>query len=164
MEKKRWSTSCCGAWAGSARPSTALSYPRRRLLTESPATESEPVQSWLSNLPDNTPLTMLGRPTKPRWRIEHDYCEVQQALGPSHFEDLTWSDWHHHVTLVSAAHAFGTLHCLARAQEKQRWPDSLPGRPRDAVAPGCLDRGLRATCHRGILTAISTWRVRPSAR
>jgi SRSO17 transposase len=73
------------------------------------------VQFWLSDLPADTPLTTLVRLAKLRWRIEHDYREMKQALGLAHFEGRTWAGWHHHVTLVSVAHAFCTLQRLARA-------------------------------------------------
>ncbi|MGW0498891.1 IS701 family transposase [Streptomyces sp. NPDC003007] len=85
------------------------------LLAEWPASESEPVQFWLSDLPEDTPLTTLVRLAKLRWRIEHDYREMKQALGLAHFEGRTWGGWHHHVTLVCVAHAFCTLQRLARA-------------------------------------------------
>ncbi|MDX2524794.1 IS701 family transposase [Streptomyces europaeiscabiei] len=89
------------------------------LLAEWPATEPEPVQFWLSNLPDDTPLTTLVRLAKLRRRIEHDYREMKQALGLAHFEGRTWNGWHHHVTLVSAAHAFCTLQRLARTPKEK---------------------------------------------
>nr|WP_234543865.1 transposase [Streptomyces shenzhenensis] len=91
--------------------------PVRRLLAEWPASESEPVQFWLSDLPEDTPLTTLVRLAKLRWRIEHDYREMKEALGLAHFEGRTWGGWHHHVTLVSVAHAFCTLQRLARDPE-----------------------------------------------
>ncbi|WP_079162334.1 IS701 family transposase [Streptomyces nodosus] len=87
--------------------------PERWLLAEWPATEPEPVQFWLSSLPSGMPLASLVRLAKLRWRIEHDYREMKQALGLAHFEGRTWNGWHHHVTLVSAAHAFCTLQRLA---------------------------------------------------
>ncbi|MFI2207514.1 transposase, partial [Streptomyces sp. NPDC020192] len=85
------------------------------LLAEWPAEENEPVQYWLSDLPSGMPLTTLVRLAKLRWRIEHDYREMKQALGLAHFEGRTWNGWHHHVTLVSVAHSFCTLQRLARA-------------------------------------------------
>ncbi|MFF1682260.1 IS701 family transposase [Streptomyces sp. NPDC058256] len=88
--------------------------PERWLLAEWPAVEPEPVQFWLSSLPSGMPLATLVRLAKLRWRIEHDYREMKQALGLAHFEGRTFSGWHHHVTLVSAAHAFCTLQRLAR--------------------------------------------------
>lgn len=88
--------------------------PERWLLAEWPATEPEPVQFLLSSLPSGIPLATLVRLVKLRWRIEHDYREMKQALGLAHFEGRTWGGWHHHVTLVSAAHAFCTLQRLAR--------------------------------------------------
>ncbi len=53
-----------------------------------------------------------------RWRIEHDYREMKQALGLAHFEGRTWRGWHHHVTLVSAAHAFRTLQRITRSPKE----------------------------------------------
>jgi SRSO17 transposase len=58
----------------------------------------------------------LVRTAKLRWRIEHDYREMKQALGLAHFEGRTWGGWHHHVTLVSAAHAFCALQRITRSQ------------------------------------------------
>jgi SRSO17 transposase len=99
---------------GLRKTSDTLELPERWLLAEWPAGESEPVQFWLSNLPSGMPLAKLVRLAKLRWRIEHDYREMKQALGLAHFEGRTWNGWHHHVTLVSAAHAFCTLQRLAR--------------------------------------------------
>jgi SRSO17 transposase len=98
-----------------ARATDGVELPECWLLAEWPATEDEPVQFWLSDLPEDTPLTTLVRLAKLRWRIEHDYREMKQALGLAHFEGRTWNGWHHHVTLVSVAHAFCTLQRLARA-------------------------------------------------
>ncbi len=88
--------------------------PERWLLAEWPAGESEPVRFWLSHLPSGIPLATLVRPAKLRWRIEHDYREMKHALGLAHFEGRTWRGRHHHVTLVSAAHASCTLQRLTR--------------------------------------------------
>ncbi|WP_342399144.1 transposase [Streptomyces profundus] len=57
----------------------------------------------------NHSAAVLVRTAKLRWRIENDYREMKQALGLAHFEGRTWPGWHHHVTLVSVAHAFCTL-------------------------------------------------------
>ncbi|MFJ9482228.1 IS701 family transposase [Streptomyces mirabilis] len=107
-------------WREGSRPGTGRSgrkrmYSRFVALRVRPAGESEPVQFWLSDLPSGMPLTTLVRLAKLRWRIEHDYREMKQALGLAHFEGRTWGGWHHHVTLVSVAHAFCTLQRLARA-------------------------------------------------
>ncbi|MER5427453.1 IS701 family transposase [Streptosporangium roseum] len=82
------------------------------LLAEWPPGESEPTKYWLSTLPGDIPLRHLVRMAKIRWRVEHDYRELKTGLGLDHFEGRTWSGWHHHVTLVSVAHAFCTLERL----------------------------------------------------
>ncbi|MFF7247400.1 IS701 family transposase [Embleya sp. NPDC008237] len=80
------------------------------LLTEWPADADAPTDHWLTNLPQDTPVAELVRLAKMRWRIEHDYRELKHGLGLDHYEGRTWRGWHHHVTLVTAAHAFLTLH------------------------------------------------------
>ena len=81
----------------------------RWLLAEWPSGSDEPSDYWLSSLPADTPLVTLVRLAKLRWRIEHDYRELKDALGLDHFEGRSFRGWHHHVTLVSVAHAFLTL-------------------------------------------------------
>jgi SRSO17 transposase len=83
--------------------------PARWLLAEWPAGADAPSDYWLSSLPADTPLAELVRLGKLRWRIEHDYRELKDALGLDHFEGRSYRGWHHHVTLVSVAHAFLTL-------------------------------------------------------
>ena len=86
--------------------------PVRWLLAEWPAGAPEPIAYWLSNLPADTPIERLVYLAKLRWRIEHDYRELKDALGLDHFEGRSWRGWHHHVTLVSVAHGFLTLERL----------------------------------------------------
>ncbi len=91
--------------------------PLRWLLCEWPEGTEEPVKYWLSNLPADTDLERLVQLAKLRWRIEHDYRELKDALGLDHFEGRSYRGWHHHVTLVSVAHGFLTLE---RQRPKQR--------------------------------------------
>ena len=82
------------------------------LLAEWPENSDEPTDYWLSTLPDDTPIAELVRLGKIRWRIEHDYRELKHGLGLDHFEGRTFPGWHHHVTLVTAAHLFVTIRRL----------------------------------------------------
>jgi SRSO17 transposase len=86
--------------------------PVRWLLAEWPDGEPEPVKYWLASLPETTPLQRLVGLAKLRWRVEHDYRELKDALGLDHFEGRSFKGWQHHVTLVSVAHAFVTLQRL----------------------------------------------------
>ena len=56
-----------------------------------------------------------------RWRIEHYYRELKTALGLHHFEARSSTRWHHHATLVTAAHLFLTtlrlIHPKATGQD-----------------------------------------------
>ncbi|MEU3964788.1 IS701 family transposase [Streptomyces buecherae] len=96
------------------------------LLTEWPEDAEAPTEYWLSSLPADTPIADLVRLAKVRWRIEHDYRELKHGLGLDHFEGRSWPGWHHHVTLVTAAHAFLTEQRLA---PKATTPDSPSIRP-----------------------------------
>jgi SRSO17 transposase len=85
------------------------SLPAVWLLAQWPPETGEPTDYWLSTLPENIPLAELVRLAKIRWRIEHDYRELKTALGLDHFEGRTFTGWHRHVTLVTAAQLFLTL-------------------------------------------------------
>jgi SRSO17 transposase len=94
------------------RATRGRQLPVRWLLAEWPEGEPEPTKYWLASLPETTPLERLVRLAKLRWRVEHDYRELKDALGLDHFEGRSWQGWQHHVTLVSVAHAFVTLQRL----------------------------------------------------
>lgn len=88
------------------------------LLVEWPSHADAPTDYWLSTLPEDTPIEELVRFGKIRWRIEHDYRELKHGLGLDHFEGRHWLGWHHHTTLVTAAHLFVTQQRLATTDPK----------------------------------------------
>jgi SRSO17 transposase len=92
-----------------ARLAADGSLPAVWLLAEWPPAEPEPTDYWLSTLPVDTPPAALVRLAKIGWRIEHDYRECKTGLGLDHFEGRTFTGWHRHVTLVTAASLFLTL-------------------------------------------------------
>ena len=59
-------------------------------------------------MPINCGTRELVRLGKIRWRVEHDYRELKTGLGLDHFEGRTFTGWHRHVTLVTAAQLFLT--------------------------------------------------------
>ncbi|MHA4854215.1 IS701 family transposase [Rhodococcus sp. MSC1_016] len=83
------------------------------LLAEWPSGAAQPTDYWLATLPEDTAIAELVRLAKIRWRIEHDYRELKTGLGLDHFEGRSWLGWHHHATLVTAAHLFLTTLRLA---------------------------------------------------
>jgi SRSO17 transposase len=89
------------------------------LIAEWQADAAEPIKCWLSNLPVRITKRTLVWWAKLRWRIEHDYREVKTGLDLDHYEGQTSTGWHHHVTLVSAAHAFCTLQRLLTTSVKR---------------------------------------------
>jgi SRSO17 transposase len=98
--------------AGTRQIYKGQDLPECWLIAEWPPGEAEPTRYWLSTLPPDTRYTDLVRAAKLRWRIEHDYRELKTGLGLTHYEGRKWAGWHHHVTLVAAAHGFLTLQRL----------------------------------------------------
>ena len=43
-----------------------------------------------------------------RWRIEHDYRDLETGLGLDHFEGQSFTVFHRHLALVVAAQLFIT--------------------------------------------------------
>ncbi|MFJ9075034.1 IS701 family transposase [Streptomyces sp. NPDC102278] len=90
------------------KPAADGTIPLVWLIAQWPEGQDEPVKYWISNLPAGIPAKDLVRLAKSRWRIEHDYRELKTALGLDHFEGRSFTGWHRHVTLVTAAHLFLT--------------------------------------------------------
>jgi SRSO17 transposase len=92
-----------------ARISSACQHPgTRRVLTKWSAS-SRPSAVWLTNLnnarlADLVELVKLGARTRQR-----DMAMLRGDFGLQDFEGRSFTGWHHHVTLVSAAHALRTL-------------------------------------------------------
>ncbi|MFD0405401.1 IS701 family transposase, partial [Kitasatospora sp. NPDC127116] len=103
--------------------------PAETLLVEWPPGKEVPTDYWMTNLPPDTAIRRLVCLAKIRWRIERDCREMKHGLGLDHFEGRTWRGWHHHVTLVTAAHAFLTLRGLGPKVEGPACPCYQSGTP-----------------------------------
>jgi SRSO17 transposase len=79
------------------------------LIVEWPQGHNEPTDYWLSNLPAATEPERLARLARLRWMIELDYKQLKGELGLDHYEGRSYLGFHHHCTLVTAAHGFLTL-------------------------------------------------------
>jgi SRSO17 transposase len=79
------------------------------LIVEWPEDHDEPTDHWLSNLPVDTEPEQLARLARLRWMIELDYKQLKGELGLDHYEGRSYLGFHHHCTLVTAAHGFLTL-------------------------------------------------------
>ncbi len=93
--------------------------PAEWMLIEWPEGETAPTKYWLSTLPADTPMEMLVRWAKVRWRIERDYEELKQEFGLDQFEGRGWRGFHHHATLCIAAYGFLAAE---RARLSPPWP------------------------------------------
>jgi SRSO17 transposase len=79
------------------------------LIVEWPEGHDEPSGYWLSNLPAATEPERLARLARLRWMIELDYKQLKGELGLDHYEGRSYLGFHHHCTIVTAAHGFLTL-------------------------------------------------------
>jgi SRSO17 transposase len=121
-------------------------HPQQWLLIKWPATDKEPTQYWLSNLPASIRLRNLVAIAKLRWRIERDYEELKQELGLGHSEGRNWRGFHHHATLSIAAYGFLVLEqCLFPPSANSRTVTQayIPF-PLSRVQPGYTPRGATA--------------------
>lgn len=78
------------------------------LLAEWPDGQDTPTDYWISNLPSHTSHERLARLARLRWMIELDYKQLKGELGLDHYEGRSYLGFHHHCTIVTAAHAFLT--------------------------------------------------------
>jgi SRSO17 transposase len=94
-----------------AHPVTHERRPPREewLIVEWPQDKHAPTDYWISNLPAATEPERLARLARLRWMIELDYKQLKGELGLDHYEGRSWLGFHHHCTLVTAAHGFLTL-------------------------------------------------------
>lgn len=79
------------------------------LIAEWPDGHAHPSDYWISNLPADTDPEQLARLARLRWMIELDYKQLKGELGLDHYEGRSYTGFHHHCTLVTAAHGFLTL-------------------------------------------------------
>jgi len=113
---------------------TGAQLPVSWLICEWPDDTDTPSKYWLSNLPADTDLTTLVRLAKMRWRIEHDYRELKDALGLDHFEGRSWQGLRRHALMTMIAFAFLQHRRLKKAkrEKKNQWTAAstkLAGRP-----------------------------------
>jgi SRSO17 transposase len=95
----------------------------RRAIADWSPSRRRPKAVWLSNLgasrlPDLVCLITLRR------RAHEELARLSEYSGLRHFEGRSFRGWHHHVTLVSAAHGYKLLGRLTSqsAAEDQRVP------------------------------------------
>ena len=79
------------------------------LIVEWPERHEHPSDYWISNLPASTEPEQLARLARLRWMIELDYKQLKGELGLDHYEGRSYLGFHHHCSLVTAAHGFLTL-------------------------------------------------------
>ena len=94
-----------------ANPVDQLYQPPREewLIAEWPEGKDAPTDYWISNLPAATEPERLARLARLRWMIELDYKQLKGELGLDHYEGRSYLGFHHHCTIVAAAHGFLTL-------------------------------------------------------
>ncbi|GAA3794764.1 hypothetical protein GCM10023083_32610 [Streptomyces phyllanthi] len=90
-----------------------------------------PGEFWLSNL-SRAQLGTVYRAAMLLRRVERDLAEVTDGLGVRDFEGRSFRGWHHHMTMVSVAHAITALSLAAAAPASR--PDPVEARTAKAPA------------------------------
>nr|WP_281196215.1 transposase [Streptomyces lushanensis] len=67
-----------------------------------------PAELWLTNLTTASPASLL-RLSKLTGKVDRDFTEIADRVGIRDFTGRSFSGWHRHVTLASAAHAVVAL-------------------------------------------------------
>ncbi|ONI84639.1 hypothetical protein ALI22I_29295 [Saccharothrix sp. ALI-22-I] len=94
------------AVAGPGKPAR-LSW-LRHVLAEWPVGQARPRAVWMTNLGVTGIREMVGL-LRAQEQAEAQAIRLTEEYGLRHFEGRSFQGWHHHVTLVSAAHGFGLL-------------------------------------------------------
>lgn len=95
-----------------ARPTEAP----RTVLVEWALGGRTPRAYWLTNMNDR-PVSELADLAKLRPWVRYELDNLTTSLGLGHHEGRSFVGWHHHVTLVSVAHAFQVLNALSAESE-----------------------------------------------
>ncbi|MCN9243336.1 transposase [Streptomyces sp. RY43-2] len=67
-----------------------------------------PAELWLTDIADLHPAHLL-RLTRLVHRVDRDFTRIAERVGIRDFSGRSYSGWHRHVTLASAAHAIAML-------------------------------------------------------
>ncbi|MFD1148296.1 IS701 family transposase [Saccharothrix hoggarensis] len=86
----------------------------RHVVAEWPAGQARPRAVWTTNLGAGGIRELVGL-LRVRGEVEGQVTRLTEEFGLRHFEGRSFQGWHHHVTLVSAAHAYGLLKGTERA-------------------------------------------------
>jgi SRSO17 transposase len=85
----------------------------RHVLAEWPEGHNRPRAVWTTNL-GATGIRELVSLLRARGQAEAQCARLAEEFGLRHFEGRSFQGWHHHVTLVSAAHGYRVLQEMER--------------------------------------------------
>ncbi|MHB9864538.1 IS701 family transposase [Streptomyces sp. YIM S03343] len=74
-----------------------------------------PAELWLTDITDLQPAQLL-RLSRLTQRVDRDFAEIAERVGIRDFSGRSYSGWHRHATLASAAHAIAVLTGAAERQ------------------------------------------------
>jgi len=101
--------------------------PSRHVVAEWSAGQAMPGAVWITNL--NAPrLSELVELLRLRGQASRVLRRLADESGLRHFEGRSFRGWHHHVTLVSVAHAYRVLREVGFANRRARCPRGADGR------------------------------------
>lgn len=101
---------------GGTKPTPGARTPGapRTLLAEWPLGRSRPKNFWITNMTEQT-IPRLVELAKLRELVGPRLEDFAERFGLRDYEGRTFTGWHHHVTLASAAHTYAVLEELRSA-------------------------------------------------
>jgi DDE superfamily endonuclease len=78
------------------------------LLSAGDIGQSWPTELWLTDLTSADPGSLL-RMGRLIHRVDHDFTQIADQVGVRDFAGRSFTGWHRHITLASAAHAVAAL-------------------------------------------------------
>ena len=93
----------------SSRTVNRLFMPKAEIWVYIRKYEDGTIKYFLSNMPEDTPLSLLDKLATTRWSIEQCFQECKSYLGMAHYETRSYHAWHRHMLFVMIAQLFVTI-------------------------------------------------------
>ena len=92
-----------------SRKENRLFMPKAEIWVYIRKHEDGTIKYFISNLPEDTDISLLDKLAAARWSIEQCFQECKSYLGMAHYETRSYQAWHRHMLFIMIAHLFVTI-------------------------------------------------------
>jgi len=93
----------------SSRTVNRLFVPKAAIWVYIRKYEDGTIKYFVSNMPEDTDISLLDKLATARWSIEQCFQECKSYLGMAHYETRSYHAWHRHMLFVMIAQLFVTI-------------------------------------------------------